>query len=54
MNHDQQEQSDQPHESAQWNVKFSIEKREGDWSGEQISAGEAPDPYEVVEGEKIF
>lgn len=34
-----------------WLPKFKVEKREGNWTGDQINAGEAPEPYEVVEGE---
>lgn len=41
------------HEPAQWRVQWKLEKREGDWNGEQIDAGLAPDPYEVIEREGV-
>ncbi len=34
-----------------WHAKVRLEKRWGDWSGEQIDAGLAPMPYEIVEKE---
>jgi DNA-binding transcriptional MocR family regulator len=40
-----------PHDAARWQVKTQIAKFEGDWSGEQIDAGEAPAPFDVVEDE---
>jgi hypothetical protein len=40
-----------PHDAARWQVKTQIAKFEGDWSGEQIDAGEAPEPFDVVEDE---
>jgi hypothetical protein len=40
-----------PHDAARWQVKTQIAKFDGDWSGEQIDAGEAPDPFDVVEDE---
>lgn len=39
------------HDPAQWRVKTTLSKREGDWTGEQIDAGEAPDAFEVLEDE---
>jgi hypothetical protein len=36
------------HEPIRWRAEWSVEKRLGDWTGEQIDAGEAPDPYEVI------
>jgi hypothetical protein len=39
------------HEAAKWRVKTQIEKIDGDWTAEQIDAGEAPDPFEVVKDE---
>jgi len=33
-----------------WVGRATVEKRQGDWSGDQILAGVAPDPYEVVRG----
>jgi hypothetical protein len=33
-----------------WVGRARVEKRHGDWTGEQIANGEAPAPYEVVEG----
>lgn len=38
-------------EGIRWLPKFKVEKREGDWSDLQINAGEAPAPFEVIEGE---
>lgn len=38
-------------QALQWRVNWSIEKREGDWTGAQIARGEAPAPYETVERE---
>lgn len=35
---------------AMWQVSWEVKKFDGDWTGEQIDAGEAPDPYEVVAG----
>jgi hypothetical protein len=41
-----------PHDAARWLVKTEIAKFEGDWTPEQIDAGEAPDePFEVVQDE---
>lgn len=37
------------HENAQWRVKTTVAKFDGDWTGEQIDAGEAPEPAEVLE-----
>lgn len=34
-----------------WQVKLLLEKREGEWTGDQITAGEAVEPYEVIERE---
>lgn len=34
-----------------WRCQWEVVKREGDWTSEQIANGEAPAPYEVVEGE---
>jgi hypothetical protein len=31
-----------------WEVTWTLEKREGDWSPEQIAAGLAPAPYEML------
>jgi hypothetical protein len=31
-----------------WKVEWRLEKRMGDWTGEQIDAGLAPEPYEVI------
>lgn len=39
------------HEDARWQIKFEIDKFEGDWTPEQIAAGEAPAPYEHWEHE---
>ena len=40
-----------PHESAQWLVRWRVDKRDGNWTGDDINAGRAPEPYEVVRGE---
>jgi hypothetical protein len=40
-----------PHDAARWQVKTEIAKFEGDWTPEQIDAGEAPAPFEVVQDE---
>lgn len=39
------------HEPLQWRARWRLEKRHGDWTGEQIAAGVAPEPYEVLERE---
>lgn len=39
------------HEPIQWRAQWKLEKRWGDWGGEQIDRGEAPEPYEVIERE---
>jgi hypothetical protein len=39
------------HDVIRWRAKWTLEKREGDWNGEQIDAGLAPKPYEVIEKE---
>lgn len=39
------------HENPQWRVDYKIEKYLGEWDLDQIQNGEAPDPYEVIEGE---
>ena len=41
----------QTHEPAKWMVKTEVAKFDGDWTAEQIDAGEAPAPFEVVEDE---
>jgi hypothetical protein len=43
--------ADGRHDPAQWRVNWTIAKFDGDWTGEQIDAGEAPDPFETVEEE---
>jgi hypothetical protein len=40
-----------PHDAARWQVKTEIAKFDGDWTPEQIDAGEAPKPFEVVQDE---
>lgn len=32
-----------------WNVKATVEKRQGDWTGDDVDAGISPTPYEVKE-----
>jgi hypothetical protein len=38
-------------EPIRWKAAWRIDKREGDWTGEQIDAGLAPAPYDVIKGE---
>jgi hypothetical protein len=39
------------HDPAEWRVHTTIAKFDGDFTAEQIDAGEAPDPFEVIEDE---
>jgi hypothetical protein len=39
------------HDPAEWRVHTKIAKFDGDFTAEQIDAGEAPDPFEVIEDE---
>ncbi|MCB8942529.1 MAG: hypothetical protein H6658_02015 [Ardenticatenaceae bacterium] len=39
------------HDAVRWHAKWRIEKFDGDWNGEQIAAGLAGQPYEVIERE---
>ena len=39
------------HDAVRWQAKWRIEKFHGDWNGEQIAAGLAGQPYEVIERE---
>jgi len=39
------------HQPVMWRARWKLEKRHGDWNGEQIDAGLAPEPYEVIEQE---
>jgi hypothetical protein len=39
------------HDAARWRVVWNVEKRAGNWSGTQIAAGEAPEPYERLDRE---
>lgn len=34
-----------------WKAQWKVEKRWGDWTGDDIDTGSAPEPYEVLEGE---
>jgi hypothetical protein len=38
-------------DALRWRAKWTLEKRVGDWTGEQIKAGLAPDPYEKLDFE---
>lgn len=38
-------------EPVKWKCLYRLEKRYGNWNQEQIDAGLAPDPYEILEGE---
>jgi hypothetical protein len=37
------------HECLRWHAHWTIDKRWGNWTGEDIDAGRAPEPYETVE-----
>lgn len=39
------------HDPAQWLVHTEIKKYDGDFTAEQIDAGETPDPFEVIQDE---
>lgn len=39
------------HEPIQWRCKWQLDKRDGNWTGEQIDAGLAPLPWETIHGE---
>jgi hypothetical protein len=39
------------HDPAEWKVRWGIDKYEGDFTGEQIDAGEAREPFERIEEE---
>lgn len=39
------------HDEVRWHARCVVEKREGDWTGEDIAAGLAPEPYEIIERE---
>lgn len=39
------------HDRLSWRPRWILEKREGDWTSEQIDAGAAPAPYETLEVE---
>lgn len=41
-------QHDSFHETA---LKFEVRKYLGEWTAAQIDAGEAPEPYEIIEGQ---
>jgi hypothetical protein len=36
-------------DSLRWHAQIHLEKRLGDWTGEDIDAGRAPAPYEVLD-----
>jgi hypothetical protein len=38
-------------DDLKWKVHYKVEKYKGDWNGEEIDAGLAGDPYDVVEGD---
>lgn len=39
------------HQPVQWRARWTVRKYQGDWTAEQIDAGLAPEPYEVIERE---
>lgn len=39
------------HDPARWRCTWSIDKFDGDWTPEQIADGQAPAPYETINGE---
>jgi hypothetical protein len=39
------------HQPLTWKARWTIKKYTGDWTGEQIDAGDAPAPYEVIDKE---
>lgn len=40
--------ADRIKEGVNWGVTFQVDKREGDWTPEQIDSGEVPPPYETL------
>ena len=38
-------------DTLKWKVHYRVDKYKGDWNGEEIDAGLAGDPYDVVEGD---
>jgi hypothetical protein len=52
---DSKKQADQADETGtdvvRWSCAWTIEKRVGDWTGEDIDAGRAPPPYERIQRE---
>jgi hypothetical protein len=36
------------HDAVRWHCTWTLAKREGDWTWDQIAQGEAPEPYEVI------
>lgn len=39
------------HDEVKWGVKIRLEKRLGEWTGDEIDAGLAPEPFEILERE---
>jgi hypothetical protein len=39
------------HDVLRWRAVWKVEKYDGDWTPEQLAAGDAPAPYEVLERE---
>src|ERR1700733_11112435 len=39
------------HDPVTWHAVWKIEKRQGNWTGDDIKAGRAPEPYEVYKSE---
>jgi hypothetical protein len=39
-------------DNIRWRCSYRLDKRWGEWSDEQINAGLAPEPYEVIEREE--
>jgi hypothetical protein len=54
MNSEEQAQVDvttERRDMVQWHAHIRVEKRRGDWRADEIDAGLAPDPFEVLERE---
>jgi len=43
--------ADETHPAPRWRAHVRVDKRHGDWTQEDVDAGRAPLPFEVVEAE---